>query len=133
MSDPPPPAPTKLTLIIPTYDDDGQVDDALPAHDEFEEHVRIGGLGRRVLGRADKIDLGKVRGELEDVQGQVDQLLAGIYDRTVGSMHLAQVQVSLTVTAEGSIGIATAGVQASIALVYERTPPPNEPVPATKQ
>jgi hypothetical protein len=111
---------SELTLIVPTE----AFDTALPSDDEVEgdefQPQSVAGFMRRLMGKAEKVDLAEVRAQLEDVQKEVDQLLSGIYESTIGAMHLAQVQVSLTVTAEGSIGIATVGAQASIALVYER-------------
>jgi hypothetical protein len=66
------------------------------------------------------VDLTKVKGDLDRVQGQIDSLLAGLRAKDSDRFRLAQVEVSLAVSAEGSIGVATAGVQAGIALTFSR-------------
>ena len=66
------------------------------------------------------VDLSAVRDDLDRVQGQIDDLLAKLKTKDSDRFRLAQVEVSLAVSAEGSIGVATAGVQAGIALTFSR-------------
>ena len=61
-----------------------------------------------------------MRAGLERVEGQLDELFRGIWDRPAGGMHLREIEVGLAITTEGSIGIASAGAQVSLTLVYER-------------
>lgn len=67
-----------------------------------------------------QVDLAKVKGDLDRVQGQIDSLLSDLKAKDTERFRLAQVEVSLAVSAEGSIGVATAGVQAGIALTFSR-------------
>lgn len=59
---------------------------------------------------------------LGDIQGQIDGLLGKVGEPKVPNFRLKSVDVSLAITAEGGIGIASAGVQASMTLSFERTP-----------
>lgn len=67
------------------------------------------------------IALDKLRSGLDDIQGQIDGLLERVNEPKSPSFRLKSVDVSLAITAEGSIGIASAGVQASMTLSFERT------------
>jgi hypothetical protein len=69
-----------------------------------------------------------VRAGLERVEGELDELFRGVWDRPAGGMHLRQIQVGLAVTTEGSIGIASAGAQVSLMLVYQREQPDGDDV-----
>jgi len=93
-------------------------DDLAPG--EYREDSRVGEWVRRVVLRREPVGLDALRAELEGVQAQVEKLLAGVADRQVGAMRLNGLQVSLGITAQGSIGVVTAGMQASLTLVYER-------------
>jgi hypothetical protein len=59
---------------------------------------------------------------------QLDELFRGVWDRPAGGLHLRQIQVGLAVTTEGSIGIASAGAQVSLMLVYQREQPDGDDV-----
>ena len=79
-----------------------------------------GGWFHKLTHRTTDIDLQPVRHKLDAVESQIGQLFDGIWTRPTAGMHLTQVQVSLTLTAEGGIGIATVGSQVAFALTYER-------------
>jgi hypothetical protein len=75
----------------------------------------------RLLPKRKDVSLAPVRADLERVQGQIDGLLADVGARTdAGGFRLDEVEVSLAISAEGSIGVATAGVEAAIALHFKR-------------
>jgi hypothetical protein len=75
-------------------------------------------LGRVV--KPKKIALDKVQREMTRFQQDMDGLLASVKTRTAGGYELTQVQVMVGVSAQGSIAVVTAGVQASLTLVYSR-------------
>jgi hypothetical protein len=90
--------------------------------DQMEDHgikEAIGRFRRRVT--TSKADLEKLAGDLEAVQSGVEALLAGRTEHEVGGMKLNEVQVSLGISASGSIGVVTAGMEASITLSYSRS------------
>lgn len=90
---------------------------------EQEDQVQEEGLSLKPLVRRaapQSVNLAKLRGDLERIQGEVDALLKNQIGSSVGGMRLNEIQVSLGISAEGSIGVVTAGVTASITLVYAR-------------
>lgn len=113
-----------LFLLVPgtmanpeeeSYDepeDDG-VEEQGPRWDRFVRKV----VERRTA------DLAQVRIDLEKVQRQARQLLASLSVTRVGDMRLDEVEFSIGINAEGSLGVVTAGVEASIALTYRRVDP----------
>jgi hypothetical protein len=110
------PRPNGLTLVVPRFES-GDVEAGADA--ATPEGAR--GLGLRLFHRTETIpDLAGVRAGLERVEGQLDELFRGVWDRPAGGMHLRQIQVGLAVTTQGSIGIASAGAQVSLTLVYQR-------------
>jgi hypothetical protein len=110
------PRPSGLTLVVPWT----ELDDAEAGADAATpEGAPV--LGSRLFHRTETIpDLAAVRAGLERVEGELDELFRGILDRPAGGMHVRQIQVGLAITTEGSIGIASAGAQVSLTLVYER-------------
>lgn len=111
--------PAKLTLIVP--------DEATPPPDEhqappedFQEEALPAPLRRLFSHKSKDVDLGAVKDGLDQVQTQVESLLQDVDQSTVAGFHLGSVQVSLGISAGGSIGVVTAGVEASMTLTFER-------------
>jgi hypothetical protein len=75
---------------------------------------------RRPLLNDKRLDLQAVQVELDRVQGEVDGLIARLDSNQRHGFHLSEVQVSIGITAEGRIAVVTAGVEASLTLVYSR-------------
>jgi hypothetical protein len=77
---------------------------------------------RRIVPKQESVELSKLSGQLEDVQKQVDKILQSVAspDVSPGKMRLSSLEVSVGITASGGIGVVTAGMQASLTLVYER-------------
>jgi hypothetical protein len=118
------PRPDGLTLVVPRI----EVADAEAVTDAVAPEG-ADGLGSRLFHRTETIpDLAGVRAGLERVEGQLDELFRGVWDRPAGGLHLRQIQVGLAVTTEGSIGIASAGAQVSLMLVYQREQPDGDDV-----
>ena len=83
---------------------------------EVEEQ---GWFTEKVL-RRKPLDLGEAQVQLDRVQSEVDDLLGKLATETKHGFRLSQVQVAVGVSAQGSIGVVTAGVQASLTLIYSR-------------
>jgi hypothetical protein len=97
---------------------------AEPEDDGVEEHgPRWDRFVQRIVQRQ-TVDLSRVQANLEKLQIQARQLLASLSAEQVGDLRLDEVEFSIGVNAEGSLGIVTAGVEAAIALTYRRAAPP---------
>ena len=68
------------------------------------------------------IKAGALQKGLDDIQAQIDGVLGKVAQPKVPSFQLKTVDISLAITAEGSVGIATAGVQASLTLSFDYVP-----------
>jgi hypothetical protein len=109
--------PQTLTLIVPNAEVMTGEPESKP--EDFEEQAFPKFLARLVH-RPKEVDLNTLQDGLQTVQGQIDALLKVVKDSTVDDYRLNSVEVSLGISAEGSIGVATAGVEASISLSFER-------------
>jgi hypothetical protein len=67
-----------------------------------------------------EIPLDKVNDELDRIQEEVDVLLSKLDSREKHGFILSEVAVSLGISAEGSIGIVSAGVEAGITLSFSK-------------
>jgi hypothetical protein len=106
-----------VTLIVA----DGVASQVPPAakKEDFSEESAPAFLGR-IVGRPKDVSLDKLKENLGRAQGDIDELLTGVKRSTVGDFQLNSIDVSLTISGEGSIGFATAGVEASITLSFGR-------------
>lgn len=87
---------------------------------EVREHLGIPQWVRRRVIKRQEVDLGQIRSQLDSVQNQVDSVLAQLGTEQRQGFALHEVQVSVGISAQGSIAVVTAGVQASLTLVYSR-------------
>jgi hypothetical protein len=107
-----------LTLMVVEPDGDGTPDATggnLPP-----DPVELQSLGDKLRFWKIKprdVDLTALKGQMKKIQSEVDDLLADVKEST-GAYHLAEVQVSLAISGSGSIGVATVGAEASIALTF---------------
>jgi hypothetical protein len=104
--------PPRHLTIITTLPEDASPPEAT---DEFTPHGRFTDW---LFGR--EVDLATLRSNLVDVQAQVGELLKDAQKSPVGDMRLTQILVGLTITAEGSIGVASIGAEANLTLVYAK-------------
>lgn len=74
------------------------------------------GLGKRDL------DFGEFLERWRKISEQVSTLISETAAKTVGKMALDEVEVSIGVSGEGTIGIATAKGEASVVLKFKRVP-----------
>ena len=70
--------------------------------------------------REKTLPLDKVQSEIARLDAEVGSFLATITATSVAGYQLNEVQVQVGVSAQGSIGVVTAGVQGSLTLVYAR-------------
>jgi hypothetical protein len=89
-------------------------------HDLLPGQVEEHGWFREKVLRHKPLDLGDVQSQLDGIQGEVDDLLGKLATQAKHGFGLSQVQVAVGISAQGSIGVVTAGVQASLTLVYSR-------------
>jgi hypothetical protein len=106
-----------LTLIVvePDIGVDGEDTKGLP--EESVELQSVIDKARFWRSKPKQVKLGALKDRMEEVQGEVEGLLAGL-KKPVGDYRLAEVQVSLAISGSGSIGVATVGAEASIALTF---------------
>jgi hypothetical protein len=65
-----------------------------------------------------EVPLEKIHGELDRVQAELDDVLSKIDTQPKQGFHLSEVAISLGISAEGSIGVVSAGVEAGITLTF---------------
>jgi hypothetical protein len=69
--------------------------------------------------RKQEVDYDRLKEDLEKVQGEMGDILASLDERPGdSSFSLREVSVALAVSGEGSIGVASVGVEASITLTF---------------
>jgi hypothetical protein len=82
--------------------------------------AEVRGIISQLKPRRKDVNLEDVKSDLDRVQAQIDTLLAGVGSHDNERFRLSSVEISLAISAEGSIGVATAGVQAGISLTFAR-------------
>lgn len=104
--------PKTLSLITVSTDGTGGWTDP-----ELREAGPIDAVRRMLAGRKE-VSLDKIQRELERVQDELDGILAKISSGQHHGFHLSEVEISLAISGEGSIGVVTAGVEAGITLHF---------------
>ncbi len=107
----------KLTIIVPAAA--AAVPERKRKADEGGEEQSLLEGAKRLIGFVPK-EVEQLDEKLNKIIAQLRKVLGEIEKSSVGSMQLKSVEVGLAVSAEGSIGIATAGVETSITLSFER-------------
>jgi predicted Zn-dependent protease len=102
-----------ITLIVVEAESPAEGDDTGLPKESFEQH----GIKDLFRGRPKKVELSKLTDRMADVQDEVDKLLSNL-KRPKAGYRLSEVQVSLAISGNGSIGVATVGAEASIALTF---------------
>jgi hypothetical protein len=109
-----------LFILVP----EEEILDQAPSESDYEEGDEPQGPRwdkvRRKFVRRHSVSLTKVQAGLDDIQNQARGLLISLSDGQIGNMRLDEVEFSIGVSAEGSLGIVTAGVEAAMALRYKR-------------
>ncbi len=115
MTDKKPTASRTLTVLVEEETTvPAQQKELLPG--QSQEH---GWIREKIL-RHKPLDLDDAQAQLDRIQGEVDDLLGQVATQTKHGFGLSEVQVAVGVSAQGSIGVVTAGIQASLTLVYSR-------------
>lgn len=98
---------------------------ATPAAGEQEKTDRGGGEAHSlksfftgVMAKAVPIDPGKLRADIGDCLAQLKQVFADLKRPSIDGWSVENVTVGLSISAEGSVGVATAGVEASIEIAF---------------
>lgn len=86
---------------------------------ELQEQAGFLNLFRRGA-KEQEIDLTKAKGEIRRVEDEIDELLGTLAADRKGGFRLSEVQVAVGVSVQGSFAVVTAGLQASLTLVYSR-------------
>lgn len=105
-----------VTLIVPTV----EVDTASATHDRGggEAHG-LGSFVRRLTSKT--IDEDILQKNVERCMEQLKELLGSVRDHSLEGWEMEELSVSLAISAEGTVGIATAGAEASIEATFRRT------------
>ncbi len=113
---------THLTVLVPDETTEVIRKPTTPVRPgEFREEGLVEEVRKRLF-KDKKIPFDKIENELTRVELEIDALLAKLKAKTTAGYELSQVQVMVGVSAQGSIALVTAGVQASLTLVYTRRP-----------
>jgi hypothetical protein len=107
-----------VTLIVPS---DTFVTPSLSRAEDFQEEAAFarGPIARLFGHAAQEVPMATLKVNLERAYGEVAELLEVTKTSALAGYRLASVDISLAVSAEGSIGVATAGVQASMTFSFE--------------
>ena len=87
---------------------------------EQSHNVPFGSFLERKILKHQDISIEKVKTELARVEAEVDTVLEAVKTKAALGFQLKEVQVGVVISAQGSIGVATAGIQASLTLVYSQ-------------
>jgi hypothetical protein len=94
--------PNSLTLIVP-----GQ---SLAAHEP---------VAPKIVTQAVAIDAGLIRDNLDQCLAQLRQVFANLAEPAIEGWSVGTITVGLTVSAQGSVGIATAGIEAALEVSFK--------------
>jgi hypothetical protein len=75
-----------------------------------------------VVGQAVAVDAGLIRDNIDKCLAQLNQVFANLKRTSIDGWSVGSITVGLTVTAQGSVGIATAGVEASLQITFNPKP-----------
>ena len=101
-----------ITLIVP---DQAQTSSGGSAIHLLPENASV------VIGQAVSIDAGLIRANIDQCLAQVKQVFVNLQQPSVNGWQVENITVGLTITAQGSVGIATAGVEASLQITFTPT------------
>jgi hypothetical protein len=105
----------EITLIVPdqaqstgkSFDRGETVTHPLPGH------------GTEVVSQAITIDADLIRTNIDKCLAQLKQVFANLKEPSIDGWSVGTITVGLTITAQGSVGIATAGVEATFEIAFK--------------
>ncbi len=113
--------PKQITLLIPDENVYEAPQPSTPLKPgEVQEQGPVGAVWRWII-KDKKVPLAKVKTQMKRVEGEIDGLLASLKASTVSGYQLQEVQVSVGISAGGTLGVVTAGVSATLTLVYSHS------------
>ncbi len=86
---------------------------------EVREAGALAAVKGLFVGRKE-VPLEKIHSELDRVQAQLDDVLSKIDTRPKHGFELTEVEISLGISAEGTIGVVSAGIEAGITLTFAK-------------
>lgn len=103
---------SKITLVI-----------ASPAGNQSSHLAETHSLPADVVvNHAIDIDAGVIRDNIDKCLAQLNDVFANLKQPSIAGWSVGSIMVGLTVTAQGSIGIATAGIEASLEITFNPNP-----------
>lgn len=106
-----------ITLIVPST----STENSYPSDRGGGETHSLPESIMQLFGFKKEIEFDKAKVNLEQCVQQVSNLLKDIKPEACEEWDLDSVSVSLAISSEGSIGIATAGIETSIEISFSRT------------
>jgi len=103
----------EITLIVPAAAPSATVDKA-------GGELHTGALARMLGYKKVTIKPDSISADLEKLSDTVYIIADTIEAKKSGSFRVASIEIGLAISGEGSIGIATAGVEASVTVTLER-------------
>jgi hypothetical protein len=103
----------QVTLIVPLAETQPPAGDRAGGQTHSLKSIAINLAAKAVSEDA-------LREGLEAALGQVRTLFANLRTQAVEGWQVESLSVSLAITAEGSVGVATAGAEASIEVTFQR-------------
>ena len=107
-----------ISIIVPTSRTaaaDGEVADVVTS-DESLLHAGFLGFG----GDAKQVDWNEFHKNWKKIRDQIQTMMIDLKDKTFGDLQLKELEVGLSATGKGSIGIASVSAAANIKLKFVR-------------
>jgi hypothetical protein len=104
---------TDVSLIVPA-------DAELFVGRKDEAKLHSGSIGRIFGYKKVEKTPESMRADLEKLSETVSTIAESLQAKQAGAFGVKTIEIGLAITAEGSIGIATAGVEASVSITLER-------------
>ncbi len=105
-----------IISVVPVSDNGGEAAE-VPGGKTIELHAL--GLSKWIKDRKE-VDFGRFMGRWNTLKEQIGTMIGDLTTQAFGKMALDEVEVSIAVSGEGSIGIATAKGEASIVLKFKK-------------
>ncbi|NKX56594.1 Pepco domain-containing protein [Arthrobacter mobilis] len=108
------------TLAILVAEEQKELAPPLPPTSGMAQQHGPGQWLRKWVVKDKKLDLSSVQEQLERVQSEVGEILEGLDTESKHGFGLAEVEVQVGISASGNLGVVSAGVEASLTLIYTR-------------
>jgi hypothetical protein len=100
--------PDTITLIAPT-----------PTSDAAKAAPHAAPALAGIATHAVSVDAGLIRQNVDKCLDQLKQVFANLAEPSIEGWSVGTITVGLTVTAQGSVGIATAGIEAALEITFK--------------